>query len=101
MTTTTHRNAHRLQPVRPGVDVNEFTCDPAYHRIMGSSVSQGLHTSAWADPGPGVNVERAAGFMLVSQVEAGHGRPVSTRAVRTGGRTPPWRKGTARTEPGP
>ena len=45
-------------------------------------MAHGLHTSAWADPGQGANVERAAGFMLVSQVEAGHGCPLSmTHAV--------------------
>ena len=62
------------------VDHVEF--HPAYHRIMEFSVSRGLHTSAWADPGAGASVERAAGFMLVSQIEAGHGCPLSmTHAV--------------------
>ncbi len=67
---------------RWGNRVDEIEFHPSYHRIMGYSVSQGLHTSAWADPGPGANVERAAGFMLVSQIEAGHGCPLSmTHAV--------------------
>ena len=45
-------------------------------------MSRGVHTSAWADPGPGATVERATGFMLVSQIEAGHGCPLSmTHAV--------------------
>lgn len=57
------------------VDAVEF--HPAYHAIMGHSIARGLHTSAWADPGPGANATRAAGFLLVSHVEAGHGCPVS------------------------
>lgn len=75
--TPVHRSHDRW-----GNRVDEIEFHPAYHRIMGYSVNQGLHTSAWAHPGPGANVERAAGFMLVSQVEPGHGCPVSmTHAV--------------------
>ena len=67
---------------RWGNRVDDIEFHPAYHRIMEYSVSKGLHTSAWADPGLGANVERAAGFMLVSQIEAGHGCPLSmTHAV--------------------
>lgn len=79
--------ANTLTPVhhshdRWGNRVDEIEFHPAYHRIMEFSVSRGLHTSAWADPGVGANVERAAGFMLVSQIEAGHGCPLSmTHAV--------------------
>ncbi|MDX2358270.1 acyl-CoA dehydrogenase family protein [Dietzia sp. PP-33] len=79
--------ANTLTPVhrahdRWGNRVDEIEFHPAYHRIMEYSVSRGLHTSAWADPGPGANVERAVGFMLVSQIEAGHGCPLSmTHAV--------------------
>lgn len=79
--------ANTLTPVhhshdRWGNRVDEIEFHPAYHRIMEFSVSRGLHTSAWADPGPDANVERAAGFMLVSQIEAGHGCPLSmTHAV--------------------
>ncbi|WP_404850710.1 acyl-CoA dehydrogenase family protein [Dietzia kunjamensis] len=74
--------ANTLTPVhrahdRWGNRVDEIEFHPAYHRIMEYSVSRGLHTSAWADPGPGANVERAVGFMLVSQIEAGHGCPLS------------------------
>ncbi|AWH93421.1 acyl-CoA dehydrogenase family protein [Dietzia lutea] len=67
---------------RWGNRVDEIEFHPSYHRIMEYSVAHGLHTSAWADPGQGANVERAAGFMLVSQIEAGHGCPLSmTHAV--------------------
>ena len=87
--------ANTLTPVhhshdRWGNRVDEIEFHPAYHRIMEFSVSRGLHTSAWADPGPGANVERAAGFMLVSQIEAGHGCPLSmTHAVVPSLRTSP------------
>ena len=79
--------ANTLPPVhrahdRWGNRVDEIEFHPSYHRIMEHSVSRGLHTAAWADPGPGANVERATGFMLVSQIEAGHGCPLSmTHAV--------------------
>lgn len=62
---------------RWGNRVDEIELHPAYTSIMGYSINNGLHTSAWASPGPGANVARAVGFMLVSQVEAGHGCPVS------------------------
>ncbi len=77
----TYTPVHRSHD-RWGNRVDEVEFHPAYHRIMGYSVNNGLHTSAWAHPGPGANAERAAGFMLASQIEAGHGCPVSmTHAV--------------------
>ena len=67
---------------RYGHRVDEVEFHPAYHRVMGAAIAAGAHTSAWADPGPGANVARAAHFQLFSQVEAGHACPVSmTHAV--------------------
>lgn len=67
---------------RWGHRVDEIEFHPSYHRIMGYSVAGGLHTSAWAAPGPGANVERAAGFYLAAQIEPGHSCPVSmTHAI--------------------
>ena len=67
---------------RWGHRVDEIEFHPSYHRIMEYSVEHGLHTGAWANPGPGANAERAAGFMLASQIEAGHACPLSmTHAV--------------------
>jgi putative acyl-CoA dehydrogenase len=40
-------------------------------------VSRGLHASPWTAPGPGAHVARAAAFSVWSQVEGGHGCPVS------------------------
>ncbi|MBO0811506.1 MAG: acyl-CoA dehydrogenase family protein, partial [Microlunatus sp.] len=62
------------------VDAVDF--HPAYHRIIGDAISRGAHSSCWSDPRPGAHVARAATFMLFTQVEPGHGCPVSmTHAV--------------------
>ena len=67
---------------RWGHRVDEIEFHPSYHRIIGSAIAAGAHTSAWADPRPGANVARAAQFHLFAQVEAGHACPVSmTHAV--------------------
>lgn len=62
---------------RWGNRIDEVEYDDAYHRIMAAAVGAGAHTSAWAEPGPGANVERAAAFLLLAQVEPGHACPVS------------------------
>ncbi|MGR0221281.1 acyl-CoA dehydrogenase family protein [Agromyces sp. ZXT2-6] len=62
---------------RWGNRVDEVDYDEAYHRVIRSAVAAGAHTSAWADPQPGANVDRAAAFFLFSQVEPGHACPVS------------------------
>jgi putative acyl-CoA dehydrogenase len=75
-----HANTH--PPVlhahdRWGSRIDEVEYDDAYHRIIAAAVGAGAHTSAWADPGPGANVDRAAAFYLFAQVEPGHACPVS------------------------
>ena len=63
---------------------------PAYHELMRVAIEEGLHASHWSDPGPGANVARAARFYLQSQVEAGHGCPITmTSAVVPSLRTEP------------
>jgi putative acyl-CoA dehydrogenase len=62
---------------RTGVRVDEVEFHPAYHRLLEAAVGYGLHASAWRSPKPGAHVARAAGFYLWSQVDAGHGCPVS------------------------
>ena len=44
---------------------------------MRMSVGEGLHSLSWTDGRDGAHVARAALFMLASQVEAGHGCPIS------------------------
>ena len=57
------------------VDFVEY--HPAYHQLMRLSVGHALHALPWREPRPGAHVARAAMFFLVSQVEAGHGCPIS------------------------
>jgi len=62
---------------RWGNRIDEVEYDDAYHRIMTAALAAGAHTSAWADPRPGANADRAAAFLLLAQVEPGHACPVS------------------------
>jgi putative acyl-CoA dehydrogenase len=63
---------------------------PAYHALMRTAIEHGLHASPWADPRPGAHVARAAHTYLHTQVEAGHGCPVTmTFAVVPSLRTTP------------
>jgi putative acyl-CoA dehydrogenase len=62
---------------RYGHRVDEVAYHPAYHELMHVAVSHGLHGSPWAVDRPGTHVARAAGFVTWSQVEAGHGCPIS------------------------
>ncbi len=50
---------------------------PAYHALMKTAIERGLHSSPWTDPRPGANVARAAGTYLHTQVDAGHGCPIT------------------------
>ncbi|HEX7439375.1 MAG TPA: acyl-CoA dehydrogenase family protein, partial [Caldimonas sp.] len=50
---------------------------PAYHTLMKTSIENGLHSSPWTDPGPGAHVARAAHTYLHTQVDAGHGCPIT------------------------
>lgn len=69
------RFGHRLDQV-------EF--HPSYHRLMSLSIAQGLHASPWdyllskgGLPRSGANVERLAGTYMMTQIEAGHGCPIT------------------------
>ncbi|MGA4838897.1 acyl-CoA dehydrogenase family protein [Streptomyces sp. G45] len=59
---------------RYGNRIDEVSFHPAWHRLLGKAVSAGL-TGAWTRPGG--HVRRAAGFLVWTQAEAGHGCPVS------------------------
>ena len=84
-----HRNEPRLRTHdRRGVRVDEVEYDPGYHALSDVAVSRGMGGGVWAgtldgSPArPGTHVARAAEFLVWSQVEAGHGCPVSmTHAV--------------------
>ncbi|WP_082221047.1 acyl-CoA dehydrogenase family protein [Luteipulveratus halotolerans] len=61
---------------RYGHRIDEVDYIPAYHQLMQTAVSHGLHAAPWADERPGAHVARAAKFMAWS-VDAGHGCPIS------------------------
>ena len=62
---------------RYGRRIDEVEFHPAWHRLMEVAVDRGLHAMPWRDPRPGAHVARAASFYVWSQVEAGHGCPIS------------------------
>jgi putative acyl-CoA dehydrogenase len=62
---------------RYGHRIDEVAYHPAYHELMQIAVSHGLHGAPWAVDRPGAHVARAAGFVVSSQVDAGHGCPIS------------------------
>jgi putative acyl-CoA dehydrogenase len=62
---------------RFGRRIDEVEFHPAYHRLMETAVGFGLHAAAWRDPRAGAHVARAAAFYIWSQVDAGHGCPIS------------------------
>ncbi len=57
------------------VDLVRF--HPAYHALMKTAIEHGLHSSPWTDPGAGAHVARAARCYMHTQVEAGHGCPIT------------------------
>ncbi|WP_026120788.1 acyl-CoA dehydrogenase family protein [Nocardiopsis potens] len=62
---------------RYGNRIDEVDFHPAWHVLMDTAVGHGLHAAPWADERPGAHVARAAKFFVWSQVEGGHGCPVS------------------------
>ena len=62
---------------RYGNRVDEVAYHPAYTELMRVAIGNGLHTAPWAEARAGAHVARAAKFFVWSQVEAGHGCPVS------------------------
>jgi len=63
---------------RYGQRLDEVEYHPAWHHFMGQSVANGLHSLPFErGPAEGGRVARDAYFMLISQIEAGHGCPIS------------------------
>ena len=61
-----------------GVRIDEVDFHPAWHLLLDTAVSHGLTAEPWTKPlRTGAHLRRAAGFVAWSQVEAGHGCPVS------------------------
>ncbi|TJZ49559.1 DNA alkylation response protein [Streptomyces piniterrae] len=59
---------------RYGHRIDEVEFHPAWHRLLGHAVTAGL-TDAWTRPDG--HLRRTAGFLVWTQVEAGHGCPLS------------------------
>ncbi|MEU2347733.1 acyl-CoA dehydrogenase family protein [Modestobacter sp. NPDC049651] len=62
---------------RYGHRVDEVEFHPAWHELMRTAVGHGLAGAPWADPSPHAHVRRAVGYLGWTQVEAGHGCPVT------------------------
>ncbi len=62
---------------RFGNRIDEVEFHSSWHRLMEVSVGHGLHALPWREPRPGAHAARAAAFYVWSQVEGGHGCPVS------------------------
>ena len=60
-----------------GHRIDEVEFHPAWHELMATAVSHGLHAAPWLDDMPGAHVARAAKFYVWTQAEAGHGCPIS------------------------
>jgi len=62
---------------RFGNRIDEVEFHPAWHELMKVAIGHGLHALPWREPRPGAHAARAAAFYVWSQVEGGHGCPVS------------------------
>jgi putative acyl-CoA dehydrogenase len=61
-----------------GNRIDEVEFHPSWHWLMTQAVGAGLTAEAWTSPAGGTaHARRAAGFMMWSRVEAGHGCPIS------------------------
>jgi putative acyl-CoA dehydrogenase len=82
------RQANTYLPVLKSFDrfgrrIDRVEFHPSYHQLMALSVEQGLHGSPWdylkdgSKPKPGAVVARLAGTYMMTQIEAGHGCPIT------------------------
>jgi putative acyl-CoA dehydrogenase len=62
---------------RFGERLDEVEFHPAWHALLELGVEHGIHARPWRTPAPGAHVERAAGFILLSEAEAGVCCPLS------------------------
>jgi len=56
---------------------DEVEFHPAWHQLLALAFRHGLHSAPWSAPGAGAHVERAAGYLLYSEVENGTQCPVT------------------------
>ena len=75
------RLANQHKPVlhthdRCGGRIDEVEFHPSYHALLGAALGHGLHGTPWRQ-GPGAHVQRAAAFMLFTELEPSVLCPVS------------------------
>ena len=69
---------------RFGRRIDEVEFHPSYHALMAASVGAGLHGTPWAEKGGApAHVERAAGFMLFTELEPSSLCPISMTYAAT------------------
>lgn len=61
---------------RQGRRIDSVEFHPSYHALMGAATGAGLHGTPWAKR-PGAHIERAAGFMLFTELEPSVLCPIS------------------------
>jgi putative acyl-CoA dehydrogenase len=62
---------------RYGNRIDEVEFHPSWHWLMDKAVGFGLQAAPWTSDRPSPHLTRAAGFYVWSQVEPGHGCPIS------------------------
>jgi putative acyl-CoA dehydrogenase len=62
---------------RQGRRRDEVEFHPAWHALMALALKHGLHSAPWSEPGAGAHVERAAAYLLYSELENGTQCPVT------------------------
>jgi putative acyl-CoA dehydrogenase len=62
---------------RYGNRIDEVEFHPSWHWLMEKAVGFGLQAAPWTSDHPSPHLTRAAGFYVWSQVEPGHGCPIS------------------------
>ncbi|HET6986693.1 MAG TPA: acyl-CoA dehydrogenase family protein, partial [Kribbella sp.] len=62
---------------RYGNRIDEVEFHPSWHWLMERAVGFGLQAAPWTSDRPSPHLTRAAGFYVWSQVEPGHGCPIS------------------------
>jgi putative acyl-CoA dehydrogenase len=62
---------------RFGHRIDEVEFHPAWHEVMRLSMAHQVHNLPWREPRAGANVARTSMHSLLSQVEAGHGCPIT------------------------
>ena len=76
---------------RQGRRIDQVEFHPSYHALMSAAVGAGLHGTPWAGEGVSPHVQRAAGFMLFTELEPSMLCPISMSYAAT----PALRRNTA------